>query len=57
MLEAVDRWRQKQSDSPTRATAIRRLAQLGLAATPKDSSTKVLARGEDSTAVETKRKK
>ena len=32
MLEAVDDWRRKQGDLPTRATAIRRLAEIGLKA-------------------------
>ena len=32
MLEAVDDWRRKQVDLPTRATAIRRLAEIGLKA-------------------------
>jgi hypothetical protein len=30
MLAEVDNWRRKQPDLPTRATAIRRLAKLGL---------------------------
>jgi hypothetical protein len=30
MLADVDDWRRKQPDLPTRATAIRRLAELGL---------------------------
>lgn len=32
MLNAVDDWRRGQSDLPTRATAIRRLAEIGLKA-------------------------
>jgi hypothetical protein len=32
MLVDVDEWRRKQTDLPTRATAIRRLAELGLKA-------------------------
>ena len=32
MLEAVDDWRRKQPGVPTRATAIRRLAEMGLLA-------------------------
>jgi len=32
MLAAVDDWRRKQPDLPTRATAIRRLAEIGLKA-------------------------
>lgn len=32
MLDAVDEWRRKQPDLPTRATAIRRLAEIGLKA-------------------------
>ena len=35
MLVAVDEWRRRQPDIPTRATAIRRLAEIGLTATPK----------------------
>jgi hypothetical protein len=30
MLIAVDNWRRMQPDLPTRATAIRRLAEIGL---------------------------
>jgi hypothetical protein len=35
MLADVDDWRRKQPDLPTRATAIRRLAELGLKAKSK----------------------
>jgi hypothetical protein len=31
-LEAVDKWRAKQEDKPSRAEAIRRLVELGLKA-------------------------
>jgi hypothetical protein len=35
MLADVDNWRRKQPDLPTRATAIRRLAEIGLKAKEK----------------------
>jgi len=35
MLADIDDWRRKQPDLPTRATAIRRLAELGLKAKGK----------------------
>jgi hypothetical protein len=35
MLGEVDDWRRKQPDLPTRATAIRRLAEIGLKAKGK----------------------
>jgi hypothetical protein len=34
-LSALDRWASKQSDKPTRAEAIRRLVELGLAGSTK----------------------
>lgn len=48
MLAAVDEWRRKQSDLPTRATAIRRLAEIALKLkspnnlTMKDSDGRIL---------------
>jgi metal-responsive CopG/Arc/MetJ family transcriptional regulator len=33
-LKAIDKWRQKQDDKPSRAEAIRRLVQQALAARP-----------------------
>jgi metal-responsive CopG/Arc/MetJ family transcriptional regulator len=37
-LKAVDKWRAKQEDKPSRSDAIRRLVELGLKAKPKDKS-------------------
>jgi hypothetical protein len=37
-LRAIDKWRAKQDDKPSRAEAIRRLVELGLKAKPKDKS-------------------
>jgi hypothetical protein len=34
-LEAVDKWRSKQDDAPSRAEAIRRLVEVGLKAKVK----------------------
>ena len=34
LMQAVDGWRRKQSDLPSRAEAIRRLVQLGLGSSP-----------------------
>jgi hypothetical protein len=34
-LKAIDKWRMKQEDKPSRAQAIRRLVELGLKAKPK----------------------
>jgi hypothetical protein len=31
-LKAIDKWRQKQDDAPSRAEAIRRLVEIGLKA-------------------------
>ena len=34
-LAALDQWRRKQEDLPTRSEAVRRLVELGLKAKPK----------------------
>jgi hypothetical protein len=34
-LKAVDKWRSKQEDNPSRAEAVRRLVELGLTVKPK----------------------
>jgi hypothetical protein len=39
-LKAVDKWRQKQEDQPSRAEAIRRLVDAGLEATSKKGGKK-----------------
>ncbi|WP_439400409.1 hypothetical protein ACRQ5Q_43555 (plasmid) [Bradyrhizobium sp. PMVTL-01] len=35
-LKAIDAWRRKQADQPSRAEAIRRLVQIGLESKAKD---------------------
>jgi hypothetical protein len=44
LLKAIDGWRQREPDLPTRATAIRRLTELGLAsALPQQKTSKKAA--------------
>jgi hypothetical protein len=44
LLTAIDRWRRREPDLPTRATAIRRLTELGLAgALPQQKTSKQAA--------------
>jgi hypothetical protein len=39
-LAAIDEWRRKQSDLPTRSEAIRRIVEKAIGSTPKKSAAK-----------------
>jgi hypothetical protein len=53
---SIVKWAENQPDVPTLSEATRRLVELGLKAKPRDESAKMLARGVDPTAPDSKRK-